>query len=713
MKPSNSSDASSSTSPCVPTTATSVIAKPSHSLDSFLTGKEVLEAEIKWCLKSVYSNFSYHASKETDLLFAWMFPDSMVAKKFSCGEKKTAYMCCFGLAPHFEKLLFKSLEEIQEYTVLFDETLNVSTQRKQLDVLIRFWSPDINEVVTRYLNSSFMGHATSDDLNKSFKLAIEKIKLDKILQVSMDGPAVNHKFFKALQTEVLNDYNKKIIDIGTCGLHVLHNAFRKGVAASGWNVETFLKGAYYVFKDSPARMEDYLNISSTKKVGVKFCHHRWLENLPAAQRGLEIFDDLTVFVTYVEKGKIPKPNCQSYKGISDSVKDKYFKVKLTVFITIAQIVAPFLKNYQGDMPLLPFFAQDLTKLIRDCLCTFNIIKDEEIANVSCPTKLASFDINDKCLTEINKVSFGFSGDQMIKLIKARKETADKDIKMMKHEVQSFVISLVKKVLEKSPLNYSLVRNASCLDPRHLKDRKSNNQVKMKSILKYFVECGRLAEEVCDKVICEFKEFSEVVPSSACSSFDPWKSSRIDDFYYEEMYKKGYLDVWSVVKKVLLLSHGQATVESGFSVNKSIEVENLKENSYVSKRRIKDFIKFSGGLTKVVMTQELLQSAGSARQRYVQYLEENKKQKELDCNALKKRKLQEELESLKRKKIATEEDILSLEKTADDFSESAELTKNLLLITKSNALRRCAREKKITLKELSENIVKKTDEIKNC
>ena len=44
-----------------------------------------------------------------------------------------------------------------------------------------------------------------------------------------------------------------------------------------------------------------------------------------------------------------------------------------------------------------------------------------------------------------------------------------------------------------------------------------------------------------------------------------------------------------VLKLLLLSHGQATVERGFSVNKEMIVENQQEQSLVARRVIKDHI----------------------------------------------------------------------------------------------------------------------------
>ena len=43
-----------------------------------------------------------------------------------------------------------------------------------------------------------------------------------------------------------------------------------------------------------------------------------------------------------------------------------------------------------------------------------------------------------------------------------------------------------------------------------------------------------------------------------------------------MNKDQHQKLLEVVKMCLVLSHGQATVERGFSVNKEVEVENLKD-----------------------------------------------------------------------------------------------------------------------------------------
>ena len=55
---------------------------------------------------------------------------------------------------------------------------------------------------------------------------------------------------------------------------------------------------------------------------------------------------------------------------------------------------------------------------------------------------------------------------------------------------------------------------------------------------------------------------------------------------------------NVVKMLLVLSHGQATVERGFSINKQVETDNLTEQSLVAKRTICDYVNFVGGIEHV-------------------------------------------------------------------------------------------------------------------
>ena len=54
-----------------------------------------------------------------------------------------------------------------------------------------------------------------------------------------------------------------------------------------------------------------------------------------------------------------------------------------------------------------------------------------------------------------------------------------------------------------------------------------------------------------------------------------------------------------------MSHRQATVERGFSVNKEAAAENLAERSFIAQRIIHDHIESVGGLANVQISKQLL------------------------------------------------------------------------------------------------------------
>ena len=59
--------------------------------------------------------------------------------------------------------------------------------------------------------------------------------------------------------------------------------------------------------------------------------------------------------------------------------------------------------------------------------------------------------------------------------------------------------------------------------------------------------------------------------------------RIDDLYMTLLERFQFADLEDVVNIVLILSHGNARVESGFSINEQIRQTNMKEQSLVAQR----------------------------------------------------------------------------------------------------------------------------------
>lgn len=142
-------------------------ATPVSDLRVAFGSEPTLRAEVLWVFHTVTRHQSYNANEEIGELFQTMFPDSEIAKSFRCGKDKTAYIARFGLADFIKRDLISKVTG--PFVLMFDESLNRTSKKKQLDLHVRFWEG--GQVQSRYLGSQFMGHATAEDLMKHVKVS--------------------------------------------------------------------------------------------------------------------------------------------------------------------------------------------------------------------------------------------------------------------------------------------------------------------------------------------------------------------------------------------------------------------------------------------------------------------------------------------------------------------------------------------------------------
>ena len=100
----------------------------------------------------------------------WTFPDSDIAKTFTCSKDKTGYVTKFGLAPYFKQQLVDGVNKAGQFVLMFDESFNQSTKNKQLDIHVRYWEDD--RFQSRYLGSQFLGHSRAHDLLHHIKVSV-------------------------------------------------------------------------------------------------------------------------------------------------------------------------------------------------------------------------------------------------------------------------------------------------------------------------------------------------------------------------------------------------------------------------------------------------------------------------------------------------------------------------------------------------------------
>ncbi|KAK5880613.1 hypothetical protein CesoFtcFv8_023623 [Champsocephalus esox] len=108
-----------------------------------------------------------------------------------------------------------------------------------------------------------MGHHTAAHIYERVETVCLDIGFQNRIQLSMDGPNVNWKLFSIAQQNIEGQTGKKMLNVGSCGLHILHNSFRAGCAATHWELGHALSTLKWLFKDVPARREDYTEVTGT------------------------------------------------------------------------------------------------------------------------------------------------------------------------------------------------------------------------------------------------------------------------------------------------------------------------------------------------------------------------------------------------------------------------------------------------------------------
>jgi hypothetical protein len=195
-----------------PPSTDSAISIPQLKLDStkrpitFDFQELVTKAEAIWALTVAQRGYSFNSCDEIGDVFRHMFPDSKIAQEFSMQSRKTSYVLSHGLGPYFHQELVKSLKRSVKFVLCFDEQTN-NQDRKQLDLLVKYWCYDQGLAVTRYYKSILLGHATAAILKTAIidSLKSDGLELKQLLMLGRDSPFVN----LSLENMIENEMKKK------------------------------------------------------------------------------------------------------------------------------------------------------------------------------------------------------------------------------------------------------------------------------------------------------------------------------------------------------------------------------------------------------------------------------------------------------------------------------------------------------------------------
>lgn len=67
-----------------------------------------------------------------------------------------------------------------------------------------------------------------------------------------------------------HEEEKSLVDIGSCSLHVVHNAAKTGFQKAEWKIK-LIRALHNLFNYNPSRRKDYGNASGSEVFPLPFC----------------------------------------------------------------------------------------------------------------------------------------------------------------------------------------------------------------------------------------------------------------------------------------------------------------------------------------------------------------------------------------------------------------------------------------------------------
>ena len=144
-------------------------------------------------------------------------------------------------------------------------------------------------------------------------------------------------------------------------------------------------------------------------------------------------------------------------ALKKAVSDPLMVAKTAFFQSVANMLEPFLKQFQSTSPMVPFLYQELEKLLRKLMQRF--IKQSALQEANTTKTLMRLDLGEnKC--NYKEVDIGVAPTSAL--------TKSKVSELAKMEFRpdciKYLSAAFSKLRERSPLKYKLARASTCFAP---------------------------------------------------------------------------------------------------------------------------------------------------------------------------------------------------------------------------------------------------------
>ena len=506
---------------------------------------KVAKAEIKLALGVIETGMSYSAMETLLPILKGLDPDSKVLAGITLMRNKVSYVISDSLGPFFHEKHIQLARQAPAFSLALDcATSKRGGLSKDLDIHLTFWNSEREVIETHLLEIIEMTTETAEVLLTRIEgcLSENGLPMKNMLAVSRDNPNVNKSLMKML-TEKGTKEGHKILDYGSCVLHVSHNAFSKGLKIVPINVSELAKCIYGFFKYSTIRREQFtaeiLDLERDEKLRERgFLRHvdsRWLSLKPALERIDKHWEAiLHYFLVTIPALARDNEDKNVQKNAKDAMKTKYYElvatklkqpdcrfwVKLIIFI--CERFYPFLTKMQSSGPQIASLYMDCSSLLLDVMSC--LIKQSAIPGQGETKKLTKMDLSKDNL-ELPKMS-----PSAMTIYRSLTSVDQNNAKKAACAVYKKIGQYLQINLK--PLNSTLVRSLRVLNPKNCEGLPDGGKA---AIILAAKALGRLSNAQVDSLALQWELFGARRFTRKCDSSG--KPSEGIDCFYARCFKE--------------------------------------------------------------------------------------------------------------------------------------------------------------------------------
>ena len=225
--------------------------------------------------------------------------DKKALDALSLSRTAASYKMQHGLSKTFHDEIISILKQTP-FSLNIDEATS-NNKMRVLSVLVSFYNPKQQEVITQHLKSISLIHVNAESLYNAIVEMFEEYDLPwtNLMSILMDSCAVMRGSKSGLETRIREKKAPHLLDVDGDSCHHAHNASKKLCAPFGYHIEGLIKDIHSDFMwsaDLREALQEICEILNIKYAQPRnYIAHRWLSVYDTGSDLSRLLPALTLF----------------------------------------------------------------------------------------------------------------------------------------------------------------------------------------------------------------------------------------------------------------------------------------------------------------------------------------------------------------------------------------------------------------------------------